>query len=54
MNTVNTEFCSVEVWFLDQGSKAFGIEDNQFDTNYWVDIIKMRYDKYFVTNMIKN
>ena len=28
MNTVNTEFCSVEVWFLDQGSKAFGIEDN--------------------------
>ena len=28
MNTVNTEFCSVEVWFLDQGSKAFEIEDN--------------------------
>ena len=28
MNTVNTEFCSVEVWFLDQASKAFGIEDN--------------------------
>ena len=28
MNTVNIEFSSVEVWFTDQGSKAFGIEDN--------------------------
>ena len=28
MNTVNTEFCFVEVWFTDQGSKAFEIEDN--------------------------
>ena len=32
MNTVNTEFSFAEVWFTDQ-----------FDTNYWVDIIKMRY-----------
>ena len=36
MNTVNTEFSSVEVWFTDQASKAF-------DTNYWVDIIKISY-----------
>ena len=28
MNTVNTEFSSVEVWFIDQVSKALEIEDN--------------------------
>ena len=28
MNTVNTEFFSVEVWFTDQASKALDIEDN--------------------------
>ena len=28
MNTVNTEFFSVEVWFRDQVSKALEIEDN--------------------------
>ena len=28
MNTVNTEFSSVEVWFTDQASKALKIEDN--------------------------
>ena len=28
MNTVNTEFCSAEVWFTDQVSKALEIEDN--------------------------
>ena len=28
MNTVNTEFSSVEVWFNDQASKAIEIEDN--------------------------
>ena len=28
MNTVNTEFSSVEVWFKDQVSKALKIEDN--------------------------
>ena len=28
MNTVNTEFSSVEVWFADQVSKALEIEDN--------------------------
>ena len=28
MNTVNTEFSFVEVWFADQTSKAFKIEDN--------------------------
>ena len=27
MNTVNTEFSFVEVWFTDQGSKALEIED---------------------------
>ena len=28
MNTVNTEFPSVEVWFKDQSSKALEIEDD--------------------------
>ena len=28
MNTVNTEFSSVEIWFTDQASKALEIEDN--------------------------
>ena len=28
MNTVNTEFSSVEVWFTDQARKALEIEDN--------------------------
>ena len=44
INTVNTEFSSVEVWFTDQASKALEIEDNvDFYTNYWLVIIKMRY-----------
>ena len=28
MNTINTEFSSVEVWFTDQSSKALELEDN--------------------------
>ena len=28
MNTVTTEFSSVEVWFTDQTSKALEIQDN--------------------------
>ena len=28
MNTINTEFSIVEVWFTDQASKALEIEDN--------------------------
>ena len=28
MNTVNTEFSFVEVWFIDQASKALEIKDN--------------------------
>ena len=28
MDTVHTEFSSVEVWFTDQASKALEIEDN--------------------------
>ena len=28
MNTVNTEFSFVEVWFTDQASKVLEIEDN--------------------------
>ena len=28
MNTVNTEFSYVEVWFTDQSSKILDIEDN--------------------------
>ena len=47
MNTVNTEFNFAEVCFTDQASKALEIEDNvcQCDTNYCVDIIKMRYSR---------
>ena len=33
MNTVNTEFSFVKVWFTDQAIKAIEIEDN---VNYWV------------------
>ena len=43
MNTVNTEFSYVEVWFTAQSSKAPEIEDNVNLTNYWIKIIKMRY-----------
>ena len=39
MNTVDTKFSSVEVWFTDQSSKALEIEDN-VNTNYWLNIIK--------------
>ena len=28
MNTVNTEFSFIEVWFTNQASKAIEIEDN--------------------------
>ena len=28
MNTINTKFSYVEVWFTDQTSKALEIEDN--------------------------
>ena len=28
MNTINTEFSSIEVWFTDQSSKPFENEDN--------------------------
>ena len=28
MNTINTEFSSVEIWFINQSSKALKIEDN--------------------------
>ena len=28
MNTVNTEFSSIEVWFTDQVSKTLKIQDN--------------------------
>ena len=33
MNTVNTEFSSVEVWFTNQVSKALEIEDSVFLTS---------------------
>ena len=28
MNTINTEFSYIEVWFTNQNSNALGIEDN--------------------------
>ena len=44
INTVNTEFCFVEVWFTNPAGKALEIEDRcQFDVNYWVVIIRMKY-----------
>ena len=43
LNTTNTEFSSIEVWFTDQNSKQLEIEDNVNMTNNWVDFIKMRY-----------
>ena len=43
MNTVNTEFSFVEVWFTDQISKSIETEDNVNLTLIWVVIIKMRY-----------
>ena len=61
MNTVNTEFSFVEVWFTNQVSKAIQIEDNFYLRNYWIDItclkntnckqhLKMRYS---TENMLK-
>ena len=32
MNTVNTKFSFIELWFIDQASKALEIEDNVI---YW-------------------
>ena len=44
MNTVNTEFSHVEVWFTDQASKALEIEENvNLTLIIESDIIKMRY-----------
>ena len=46
MNTVDTEFSSVEVWFTDQASKALEVEDNVnliMLMLIWIDIIQMRY-----------
>ena len=44
MNTINTEFSSVEVWFTDQSSKALEIEDNvNLALIIGIIIIKMRY-----------
>ena len=44
MNTVNTEFTYVEVWFTDQASRALKIEDNiNLKNNYWINITKLRY-----------
>ena len=46
MNTVNTEFSFVEVWFTDQASKALEIEDNfNLTLILRVVIIKMRYSR---------
>ena len=36
MNTVDTEFSSVKVWFTDEVSKAFEIEDN-VNLKVWVE-----------------
>ena len=39
LNTTNTEFPSIEVWFTDQNSEPL----EPSETNYWVNITKMRY-----------
>ena len=45
INTINTDFSFVEVWFTEQASKALEIEDNVnlMLIKTWVVIIKMRY-----------
>ena len=43
MDTVNTAFSSVEVWFTDQVSKALEIEDNVNLTLIIGQILKMKY-----------
>ena len=42
MNTTNTEFPSVQVWFTDQSSKALEIENN-------VNLLDKYYKKYSLT-----
>ena len=42
LGTTNTEFSFIEVWFTDKNSEPLEIEF-QFDTNYWANIVKMRY-----------
>ena len=40
LNTKNTEFSFIEVWFTDQNSKKLEIEDNvRYHTNNWNRII---------------
>ena len=44
LNTTNTEFLSIKVWFSDQNSKPLEIEDNvNMTPKNWIDVIKMRY-----------
>ena len=45
LNTANTEFSCIEVWFTDQKSKLCENEGNVniTHTNNWVVVIKMRY-----------
>ena len=52
MNIVYTEFSFVEVWFIDQASKALEVEDN---VNLTLIIIKMSYStEPRFTNTLKN
>ena len=59
MNTVNTEFSFVEVWFTDQASNALEIEDNVTQQNQDLEnmlrvMIFCHLLKKMVINMVKN
>ena len=41
LDTTNTEFSIIKVWFTDQNSEPLEIEDK--NPNYWANIIKIRY-----------
>ena len=54
LNTTNTEFSSIEVWFTDKNGKQLEMEININDSKNWVDIIKMGYStKPKYKNMLK-
>ena len=59
INTVNTEFSFVEVWFTDQASNALEIEDNVTQQNQDLEnmlrvMIFCHLLKKMVINMVKN
>ena len=52
LNTTNTEFSFIEVWFTDQNSKQFEIEDNVNMTLIVGEILYIHLDQS-IENMLK-